>query len=452
LQYELSIPRPVKQSTLDAWSGFLSRRDSYLLLKTFNKSDMSGAFRIPLSRAADEMLTALQQATGSGAIAALDGATLLGERATLRGMAVPGLTAANGYCHLYQAAGDRIALNLARASDIEMLPALLECDSLELDGLSALAACIRNKNATALTARGRLMGLAIACESEQHAPSRALAGSHSGQIVGDQVAEELGCGQMTTSRRVFPRVLDLSALWAGPLAAHLLWLAGADVIRVEHRSRPDGMRQDDPAFFGLLNQGKASVVLDFGAMEGRQALLSLIASSDIVIEAARPRGLRQLGIDATALSASLPGLVWITITGYGARGEAADWVGFGDDCGVAGGLSALLREASGGGGFVGDAIADPLTGIEAALVAWTRWRSGRGARLGLAMRDVVANCVQFERALDADRWEASLRSWASSQGQPFPAARRRPMTAAVSALGADTARYMSHSAPLTPAG
>ena len=73
------------------------------------------------------------------------------------------------------------------------------------------------------------------------------------------------------------------------------------------------------------------------------------------------------GIDADALCASRSGLIWMTITGYGATGQAADWIGFGDDCAVAAGLAEALRRAAGHPGFVGDAIADPLTGIHAAL-------------------------------------------------------------------------------------
>jgi crotonobetainyl-CoA:carnitine CoA-transferase CaiB-like acyl-CoA transferase len=193
----------------------------------------------------------------------------------------------------------------------------------------------------------------------------------------------------------------------------------------------------EKAFYALLNQGKASVVLDFADAPDRRALLALIAESDIVIEAARPRALAQLGIDAAALVRDTKGLVWLTITGHGARGDSADWVGFGDDCSVAGGLSAALRAASGGSGFVGDAIADPLTGITAALVAWDAWMRRRGGRFGVALSQVVAHDLAQARERDPLALNNDLRAWNAAVGKPFVADARKPI-GTVADFGADT--------------
>jgi crotonobetainyl-CoA:carnitine CoA-transferase CaiB-like acyl-CoA transferase len=239
-------------------------------------------------------------------------------------------------------------------------------------------------------------------------------------------------------------VLDLSSLWAGPLTAHLLWLAGAEVIKVENRARPDAMRNGDATFYALLNQGKASVALDFE--RDKSALLSLIKTSDIVIEAARPRAFIQFGIDAAELVRTTPGLVWITITGHGAEGEATNWVGFGDDCGVAAGLSAELRAASGCTGFVGDAIADPLTGISAALTAWEGWTNHSSARYGLTMTHVVAGAISVSREMDEAGFASHLKAWSSSVGQPFPRVTRRHI-GQLPAFGENTREYVTEIAP-----
>jgi hypothetical protein len=325
----------------------------------------------------------------------------------------------------------------------------------------AIAARIARSDALQLVARGRSMGLAIAAEREvfsphgatdahnvstsRGAPAGANRGVHgrassnaiayqNGRGLSDARAArtaacvELVAGLPAHSRtRSAPKVLDLSALWAGPLAAHLLWLAGAEVVKVESRTRPDAMRAGDNPFYSLLNQGKASVALDFRETIDRQALLSLIASSDIVIEAARPRALLQLGIDAAELVRTTPGLVWMTLTGHGATGEAANWVGFGDDCAVAGGLSAALHAATGTSGFVGDAIADPLTGMLGTLTAWQAWLSGRGGRFALAMSHVVAQCLSEAREQDAAGLSESLRAWNAAVGKPFPTVQQRPI-------------------------
>lgn len=374
------------------------------------------AVEIPLAHCADEVIRRLASATDCAALATLDGATLLGERAMLAGMLIPGRRSAGGGCRLFDAIGDTIALNLARAADRELLPALFEVDALDANDDQAVAAHVAQRDAQSLVMRGRSMGLAIAAEHEAR-PSPT------------NPCVQLAPGQVATVRRPHPRIIDLSALWAGPLASHLLWLAGAEVIKVESRTRPDAMRDGDSPFHALLNQGKASVELDFADRSDLQALRSLIDTADIVIEAARPRALLQLGFDAADIVRSTPGLVWITITGHGAEGAAANWVGFGDDCGVAGGLSAALRSASGVSGFVGDAIADPLTGIFAASTAWDAWASRRGSRVGIAMSHVVAHCLAQSQEQDPERLKKQMRDWSANIGKPFPEVRRRSIGA-----------------------
>jgi len=367
---------------------------------------------IPLADIAHAWLGNLTRMTGSAALAAIDGATLLGERAMLGGFRIPQRRSAGGGCRLYDARGGTVALNLARADDRDLLPALFETDG-DVATENAVAARIAACDAGDLVARGRLLGLAIAGETEfPPAP-------------------------ITVMTRVppappparAPRVLDLSALWAGPLATHLLGLAGAHVTKVESRSRPDAMRRGDTGLFALLDQGKHNVVLDLHDAQGRESLLGLIAASDIVIEAARPRALEQFGIHAADRVRAQPGLSWITITGHGASGDVAHWVGFGDDCGVAAGLTAALRRASGRAGFVGDAIADPLTGIFAARAAWQAWAAGGGVRLGIAMSGTVATAIDRAATLDAAAFDRELVAWAAAAGMPFPQVSRRAIGA-----------------------
>lgn len=382
---------------------------------------------IPLADCADEWMGQLALATGSAALAKLDGATLLGERAMLNNLAIPNRTSAGGACRLYDAINNRIAINLPRTTDRELLPALFQADDFNPDDDAAIGAHIARSDAVELLSRGRMMGMAIAAERETN-----TAGA----------CTELVKGCPATASRSAPRIVDLSALWAGPLAAHLLWLAGANVVKVESRSRPDAMRDGDITFYSLLNQGKASVVLDFADQHDRHALLALIADADIVIEAARPRALAQLGIHAEQIVRATPGLTWVTITGHGATGEASNWVGFGDDCGVAGGLSAALYAASGRSGFVGDAIADPLTGIFTARVAWQAWQSRQGGRFGLAMSRVIAQALTEARVRDSMGLDACLVAWNAAEGQPFPSVTRRSI-GSLPAFGQDTHAYLS---------
>ena len=384
---------------------------------------------MPLAAQADGLLRALARETGSDAIKALSGATMLGERAAINNWRIGGEVSAGGGCRLYRAADDYIALNLARGDDRALLPALFE-QELDTSSEGAIAALIAKANAAELVSRARLLGLAAARENEglpEDAPGALIARG----------------GQTARPAKRAPLVVDFSALWAGPLASHLMQLAGAEVIKVESTRRLDGMRDGDRDFFALLNQGKASVALDFTSSADRAALREMIRRADILIEASRPRALRNLGLDADALVREQPGLVWLTITAHGATGEQADWVGFGDDCGVAAGISAALRAVSGASGFVGDAIADPLTGLNAALIGWTAWRAGEGGRYDVSLRDSARAALDAARADNSQVFNASLKAWAAARGAPFPDVPRRLIVSPVAAPGADNARLLA---------
>ncbi len=390
---------------------------------------MTTALKIPLAGWADRALDALARSTGSAAIAGLTGQGLLGERAAMNGFRVPGLVSAGGGCTLHPTRDGWIALSLARESDRELLPALFGDALIDPDDDPAIAERITSFETRPLVARGAALGLAIAADGEFAGVSIDVAPCSTVAPAFPEV----------TNR---PLVIDLSALWAGPLATHLLQLAGATVLKVESISRPDSMRSGDAGLFSLLNQHKASIALDLRTIDGRDALLALIRKADIVVEASRPRALLQLGIEADALVAEIPGLVWLSITAHGAHEDAASRIGFGDDCGVAGGLSTALRQASGKTGFVGDAIADPLTGIAAARAAWAQWQTGQAARLNLSMSGTVAAALADEEARDPERLASDLRAWAAAEGHPFPVVPSRPSQVA-RPFGADTPQWLS---------
>ena len=211
-------------------------------------------------------------------------------------------------------------------------------------------------------------------------------------------------------------VVDLSALWSGPLCAHLLTLAGARVVKVESASRLDGARRGPPAFFDLLHAGQESVVLDLPTERDR--LRHLIEAADVVIEASRPRAMEQLGIDAGAIAAG--GTIWVSITGYGRASGVRHRVAFGDDAAVAGGLVAT---ADGEPAFCADAVADPLAGLTAAAAVLDRWGRAGGCLIDVAMSNVAAWCARWppsDRATPADVASPQARR---ASGHAAPAGR-----------------------------
>ncbi len=380
---------------------------------------------VPLASYADGILLALAALAPDAPLAGLDGARLLSERAALSGYQRSGAVAPGGSCRLLRARDGWLAVNLARPSDWELLPAWLEAGA--LSEWSALARVIADRPLAPCLERGRLLGLPVAA-LEARAPSTG----------GWFEARRYRAAAARPPKRT-PLVLDLSALWAGPLCTHLLQRLGARVIKVESRARPDGMRAASHGFYDLLNAGKDSVAFDFADATELAQLRRLIGRADIVIEASRPRALRQLGIRAEELLAEHPQLTWVAISGYGRSGPGADWVAFGDDGAVAGGLAQVMLECTGRAMFCGDAIADPLAGMHAALAAWAAYRQGGGVLLALALRDVVAHGVRFAGLGNPAALRARCEAWA----RLVPAAAvilppPRGITAAARPRGADT--------------
>jgi hypothetical protein len=396
-------------------------------------TERSDLLAIPLARWFDRQLQTLSAVTGSPAIAAMSGATIMAERVAPRGFPVPGRVAAGGKSKLLQARDGWIALTLSRDIDYELLPALFGDADFPVEDEAAIAAAVSERDWRDLLALGRDLGLALAGIDEVPA-------SPSSEVLARGARSDRPANHQ-------PLVLDLSSLWAGPLAGHFFHLAGARVVKVESKTRADRMREYDPHFFGLLNQGKASVEMDFTDPAQIAELIALIRRADIVIEAARVRGLLQLGIDANALVREVPGLVWLTVTGHGATGEAANWVGIGHDCGVAGGLSRAILDVTGDVGYVGDAIADPLTGILAALDGWQAYQSGEAQRIGFALSACVARALAEERAFDTAALDDELRAWRAAEDEPFPHSRPREVLEELRPLGADNAGWLGAAAP-----
>ncbi|MDX5562889.1 CoA transferase [Streptomyces sp. ID05-04B] len=286
------------------------------------------------------------------------------ERALAAGFRLPGGASAGGSCHLLATSDGWAAVNLARPDDHAALPALLGLLGAPRADLRTAA---RGTSAAELVTFAQTLGIAAAelgADRGERPPVRAK------RYGPDRRRELAGL-----------RVVDLSALWAGPLCARLLGLAGARVVKVESHSRPDGARFGPADFYHRLHQGHESLVLDFAS----GALAEVVAEADLVVEASRPRALRRLGVRAEEFLAGRPGRVWVSITGYG---RDDDRIAFGDDAAVSGGLTGLDRH--GDPVFLGDALGDPVTGVYAAHAAARSLERGGGELLSVSMSACTA--------------------------------------------------------------
>jgi hypothetical protein len=303
----------------------------------------------------------------------VDAATTLAGRAAILGLTRRGRVSAGGATRLLATADGWCAIALPRADDVATVPALLEADTVPGDPWMALSGWAATRSTEAVVARGQLLDIAIAGLGEVCAEPPTLR----------------RCRSQVGPRRVDGLlVADLSALWAGPLCAQLLARAGAVVVKVESPSRPDGTRAGEPAFFNWMNFGKLSYAVDFD--NDIDALRQLLTAADIVIEGSRPAALRRRQLSADDVPGR-PGRIWLRIRGY--RGQPHRSA-FGDDAAVAGGL---VGTGTHGPVFCADAIADPLTGLEAARAVGQSVRRGGGEVIDVSMAQVAARYAALPR-------------------------------------------------------
>jgi CoA-transferase family III len=316
-----------------------------------------------------------------------------------------------------------MAVSLPRDEDMEMVPAWLQLSAAPDStpaAWSAVAAALRERDPDALRDRALLLGLPVARVGEAAQPGPS-GGPQRAAVLADRLGEAPPRPDVDGAL-----VVDLSALWAGPLCGDLLAGAGATVVKVESTQRPDGARRGTRAFYDLMNGRKQSVALDLCTQQGVRILHELVRRADIVIEASRPRALEQFGLDARDAVATGGPRVWVSITGYGRSGDAAHRIAFGDDAAAAGGL---VTRTDAGPLFCGDAIADPLTGLTAGAACIDKIRSGGRWLLDVSMATVSA--------------ELGGPTLAVPGGLTVAEPRARPVTKRAPELGADSAHVLA---------
>jgi hypothetical protein len=335
----------------------------------------------------------------------LDAAVLLSGRAAQLGLSRGGHVSPGGATRLLPTRHGWGAITLSRPDDVDAVPALLEHQIAPDDTWSAVERWAAGRSADEVVGRARLLGL----------PAAVLGETSPGQPVVKRI------GAAASPRRPSGLlVVDMSSMWAGPLCARILAWAGATVVKVESTARPDGTRLGPKPFLDWMNGGKLSYAADFGDPSGLRALL---AAADVVITSSRAAALARRGLGPDDVPAR-DGRVWLRITGYGADGDRGDLVAFGDDAAVAGGL---VGRSADGPVFCADAVADPLTGLQAALAVAEGLARGGGELIDVAMAAVAASyAAEPEMPSESDCAAAA------------PAA---PTVASSAAeLGADTAR------------
>ena len=228
------------------------------------------------------------------------------------------------------------------------------------------------------------------------------------------------------------RVIDVTQVMAGPFCAMLLADLGADVVKIEPpggdstRQWPGRVGDESPSF-NAVNRGKRSVVLDLKTAAGRDVLVRLARSADILIENYRPGVMAGFGAAYEDLAASNPRLVYASISGYGQTGPDSHKGGF--DL-IAQGVSGIMSVTGEPGGAPVKAGV-PLTDLGAGLFALvgilaaieSRHRTGKGQRVDTSL---------VEAGVALSVWEAT--EYFSGIGIPAPMGSAHRMNAPYQAI------------------
>lgn len=228
------------------------------------------------------------------------------------------------------------------------------------------------------------------------------------------------------------RVLDFTQNVAGPLAGQVLVDLGAEVIKVE---APGGEaarritsvlpgRKPLATYFLPNNRGKKSIMVDLSTAEGKDAILRLVDTADVVLEAFRPGVMEKLGLGPEELAARNPKLVYARLSAYGGNGPNSGRPGLDLMVQAESGMTTGLRRADGGPQIVPFQLVDGASGhvlAQAVLAALlNRERHGVADVVRVAMYDVAISLQanQLTLHLNKDPNEQQPKPRPESDGTP----------------------------------
>jgi crotonobetainyl-CoA:carnitine CoA-transferase CaiB-like acyl-CoA transferase len=232
------------------------------------------------------------------------------------------------------------------------------------------------------------------------------------------------------------RVLDLGAVLMAPYAAQ--WLAdfGAEVIKVEppagDTTRRIGPRAepDMASVFLAANRNKKSVVLDLKTAQGREALLALADTADVLMHNNRPQKMRALGLDPETLRARNPRLIYATLHGFGETGPYGGRPAYDDIIQGMSGLADLQGQRTGAPAYLPTAAADKTAGMVGAIAILSavvkQQRTGEGCYLEVPMFESLVAYTAVEhlygRHFDPPKGPASYPRVMTPERRPFATA------------------------------
>jgi benzylsuccinate CoA-transferase BbsF subunit len=196
------------------------------------------------------------------------------------------------------------------------------------------------------------------------------------------------------------RVADFTWVWAGPYCTLQLAHLGAEVIRIETRTRPCITRVIPPwpegkpgglnrsGYFNQYNQGKRSLSLNFKDPAAHEVANKLIAKSDVVVNNFAHGVMDKMGFGYDALKKIKPNIIMISLSGYGDTGPYRDYIAYGPAQVPLSGLSALTGYKGWPPMHSGFSYADPNAGVHGAFAIlaalFHRNKTGQGQYIDMS--------------------------------------------------------------------
>ena len=197
------------------------------------------------------------------------------------------------------------------------------------------------------------------------------------------------------------RVLDLARFVAGPYCCQLLGDMGADVIKVESIKGDDGRTMlpalgDISTYFIINNRNKRSITLNFKDPKGKEILKKLVKTADVLVENFRPGVMERLGIGYDVLKEINPGLIMVSISGFGQDGPYSRRPAFDSVIQAMGGLMDLTGDNNPVvcGTWVGDYSSGLMAAYGTALALLHRKETGKGQHLDIALLDCIYSWIR----------------------------------------------------------
>ena len=195
------------------------------------------------------------------------------------------------------------------------------------------------------------------------------------------------------------RVLDFGQGVAGPYCAQQLADQGADVIKIEpprgdwSRTMGTPGEDDQGGVFVSVNRNKRGICLDLRKAEAIAIAKQLAADADVIVESFRPGVMARLGLGAVELRLTNPGLVYLSITGFGQDGPNVDLPAGDSTMQAYGGLMSVIGERGGSPLRVGNVVSDMLAGMNGfsgvLLALLERSANGWGRDVQVALLDSI---------------------------------------------------------------